>query len=200
MCGPPVPSTGGIDWPRSEQVAQEVYRSIGPRVASQLLDHEYLAEVAADHAVATHLFNGQKRHVRDVEQSVSGSLVEPRVISHGKRERLSSCPFLRPLQQRGTNSSPPCGGSNAKIDDPENGHGGLANAHHPVVHSRMAHEIVAAPGEKAFLRDLLEPGPSPMRTVEACIKQVGDGGITDWVREIRGGVFNAIHAAGQAPS
>ena len=149
--------------------------------------------------MAPHLVNGQKRHARNIEQAVSGSLVEPRIISHGKRERLSPCPFLRPLQQRGTNSSPSCGGSNAKIDDPENGHDRLANAHHPVVRSRMAHEIIAAPGEKAYMRDQLEPGPSSMPNVEARIKQVADGRIPDWVRAIGGGVFNEIYAASQAP-
>ena len=45
-------------------MAQQVYRSIRPRVKGQLLDHEELAEVAADHAAAAQLVDGQKRHVR----------------------------------------------------------------------------------------------------------------------------------------
>ena len=87
--------------------------------------------------MTTQIVYGQKRHVRRMEQTVLASLVEPAIVSHGKRKRLSPCQFFRSLQQRGTNSLPPCGRSNAKIDDPENGHDDLANAHDPEFHPHM---------------------------------------------------------------
>ena len=162
-------------------------RSIGPSghaLPASRLTMKTLAQVAADHAVAAQLVDGQKRHVRGVGQAVPRSTVEPRVVSHGKREGLASCPILRLVQQRGTDALPPRRRRDAKINDPENVHDGLADADRPEIHPHMSHETAAAPGQKTPMRDLLEKGTSPMRAAEACIKQAGDGRVQGRVRRI----------------